>query len=183
MISLPFTSKVCTEKTYSPIVQSSKNCPCVSSPPSAAFIVVLLPTSVERAKMALKILKMKSLRPVHSRMASVTTQPGLEWLTTTFPFLDAVTCSAISWMANISRSFETLYLGSQMNMSITNAFGRRRFSYLSSIFAFFSSARASKMFSSSRSGSCVNQWTKDVTNTSLISALGQPFSAPGTTVR
>ena len=39
--------------------------------------------------------------------------------------------------------------------------------YLSSILAFFSSASASKMFFSSRSGNWVIQWTKDVTNTSL----------------
>ena len=45
-------------------------------------------------------------------MASVTTQPGLEWLTTIFPFVEeeAVTRSAISWTAYISRSLERLYL-------------------------------------------------------------------------
>ena len=75
--------------------------------------------------MALKNLKMKSFRPDHSRMASVMTQPGLEWLTTTFPFLeDAVICSAISWIAYISRSLETLYLICRLVrlMSILNDF-------------------------------------------------------------
>lgn len=45
--------------------------------------------------------------------------------------------------------------------------------HLSAMLDFFSSASASKILSSSRSGNCVMKWTKDVTNTSLINMLGQ----------
>lgn len=124
--------------------------------------------------MALMILKIRSLRPDQSRTTSVMTQPGLEWLTTTFPFLgaDTVTCSAISWTAYISRSLERLYLILWISGLFSTGYDVRVL-YLSSILAFFLSESASKMCSSLRSGNCVMKWTNDVTNTRLMIALGQ----------
>ena len=122
---------------------------------------------------------MKSFRPVHSRMTSVMTQPGFEWLTMTFPFLeeDAVTRSAISWTAYISRSLERLYLKPRSVHFGRSVDGVGVPFYLSSILAFFSSASASNILSSSRSGNCVIQWTKDVTNTSLGSVSSHPIES------
>jgi len=160
-VSCGYQSISIVKMTHCPGWQSFMYCPCVSGPPSAAFTVVLAPTSVVRAMRALNILNTKSFMPVHSRMTSVTTQPGLEKLMTTLPsFDDLLVSSASSCTSYISRSLETWYL--EMIQSVKKVLMAQKGTnesvwdtHLSSIRAFFSSARASKMFSSLRSGKLV----------------------------
>ena len=147
LLILLMSFRYCKDDTDFATRESSIYCPCDSSQASAAAIRVRAPTSVLRATSFLLHLKMKSLRPVHSRITSVTTQPGFKQLMMTRPSLDeAVESSASSRVTRMSSILDTLYLVRISSPSSCHMKGLDQ-SYLSCILAFFSSPSKSKIFS------------------------------------